>query len=165
MNKIVELYADGYELVEITEELNCSNEEILNAIVEYKDSCKLTRGKSSFTFNEDFKDLLVNRYQSGFSLYSISQELNLSTSTVSKYLKSAGVDTKKRDNKDYEVIDWNHFDQCPTCKSKSFVRTIGSHNQDEPKTKPRKHSFCFSCETEWYREEKQTRKVLWYAIK
>lgn len=165
MNKIVEMYADGYELEEISEELICSTEKIIDGIKKFKEGSKIARGTKSFTFNDDFKEFIANRYQSGFSLYSISEDLSLSTSTVSKYLKQSGIDTKKQDNKPYEVINWHDFEQCPACKSKSGVRNIGLHNQEEANNQKPTHSFCSPCNTEWYKENGETRKVLWFTVK
>jgi transposase-like protein len=164
VNKTVEMYNDGYELVEIAQETGCKIANVLELVVEFTENCKVARGQKSFTFTTEFKELLANRYLSGFSLYSISKDLNISTSTVSKYLKQAGIDTKKKDNKRYEVLDWDNFEQCPTCKSKRNVRNLGLHNQEVANNEKPTHSLCLSCNTEWYKEEGETRKVLWQVI-
>lgn len=164
MNRTVEMYADGYEFNEIIEELNCSDENILQEINIFKEEARIYRGKKSSTFNADFKELLVNRYQSGYSIYSISKDFSLSTSTVHKYLKQAGIDTKKADNKKYDVLNWDRFEVCPTCNSTRSVRNIGLHNQEEAHGEKPTHSFCSSCNTEWYKEGSEIRKVRWYAV-
>lgn len=178
MNKTVEMYNDGYELDEIMDEMNLNDvNEVLEEINKFKEESKIARGTKSFTFTTEFKQLLVNRYQAGFSLYSIFKEFDLSSSTVSKYLQQAGIDTTKQDNKRYEVIDWNDFESCPDCKSHRHVRNVGLHNQDEAKGQTPTHSFCTSCNTEWYAEALrdkvkgkfqivgyETRKVLWHSV-
>jgi transposase-like protein len=164
LNKTVEMYNDGYELEEITEEIHLTVVEIIETLKKFTGDNKIVRGTKTFTFTNDFRQLLINRYQSGFSLYSIANELGISTSTVSKYLKRAGIDTKKKDNKRYEVLDWDNFEQCPTCKSKRNVRNLGLHNQEVANNEKPTHSLCLSCNTEWYKEEGETRKVLWQVI-
>lgn len=171
------MYADGYELIEIMEECNLNSEkEVLEDINSFKELSKITHGTTRFTFNKDFKDVIVGRYQSGeSSICEISKELNISTSTVSKYLKDAGIDTKKVVDKPYAIIEnWDDFECCPTCNRERTVRQLGLHNQDESHiTKP--HSFCTACNTEWYQETigttkdntpiYETRKVLWFSVK
>lgn len=168
------MYADGYELVEIMEECNLNNEsDVLEDINSFKELSRIAR-----TFNTNFKEVLVNRFLSGYSLYMIAKELKLSTSTVSKYVKEAGIDTKKADTKSYTVIEnWDDFECCPTCNRERTVRQLGLHNQEEAHGEAPTHSFCSACNTEWYQENivtmvddeevitKETRKVLWHTVK
>lgn len=175
MMNVVELYADGYELAEIVEECLLQSEDVvIEAIKTFKEESKIARGTKRFTFTDDFKEMLINRFNSNenCSIYKLSKELDLSTSTISKYLKEAGIELTKGNTKekDYEVLDWNDFGCCPTCKKKRNVRNIGLHNQETAKPT---HSFCTSCDTEWYQEDVgteeepvlETRKVLWYSVK
>lgn len=169
--KTVEMYADGYELVEIMEECLLGSEaEVIEDIKAFKELCKVVRGSKRFTFNTDFKEMLINRFTSNedCSVYKLSKELDLSTSTISKYLKEAGIKLEKGNTKekDYEVLEnWDDFECCPTCNGQRNVRNIGLHNQEEANSKKPTHSFCSSCNTEWYEEDGETRKVLWFAIK
>ena len=170
------MYADGCELIEIMEECHLNSEdEVLEDIRSFKELSKIARGEKRFTFNTDFKEVLIERFQSGSSVYKLSQELALSTSTISKYLKDAGINTS-RDNKTYAVIkNWDDFECCPTCERENTVRHLGLHNQDEANGEKPTHSFCSACNTEWYQETighdeegnpcYETRKVLWYAVK
>lgn len=175
LNKTVEMYADGYELIEIAEENNLSKEEVIKNIISFKELSKIACGKMRFKFNQEFKDVIISRYQSGeSSINEISKELHLSTSTVSKYLKDAGIDTKQVSNNPYVVIeDWDEFHRCPTCNETRNVTRLGLHNQDESHV-TKHQSFCIACNTEWYQavvgvtEEKtpvyETRKVLWHSV-
>lgn len=164
MNKIVEMYNDGHELFEIVGELDLDVSEILESLRQFVEGSKKNPEAKSSSFKTEFKELLVSRYQSGYSLYAISKELNISTSTVSKYLKQAGIDTTKQDNKRYDVLDWDDFETCPCCKSKRNVRNLGLHNQENTKDGEYQHSFCVPCNNEWYKESGETRKVLWGLI-
>lgn len=174
-SKTVELYADGYDLVEIAEECGLPSEsEVTEDILSFKELCKIARGTTRFTFNTDFKNVLAERFQSGVSLYAISKEIKVSVSTVSKYLKQAGIDTSKTDNKNYDIVEnWDDYDCCPKCNSERDVRRLGVHNQDES-PEDNKHSFCSRCNTEWYgvvigefqgKPVFETRKVRWYTVK
>lgn len=170
MLKTVELYADGLEFSEITEELLLESEDkVIENIMAFKEASKIARGTKRFTFNDDFKEMLVSRFNSNedCSVYKLSKELDLSTSTISKYLKGSGIELTKGNTKekDYEVITWDDFECCPTCNGTRSVRNIGLHNQDEANNKKPTHSFCTSCDTEWYQEDGETRKVLWFAVK
>lgn len=172
--KTVEMYADGYEIIEIKEECMLTTEtEVLEDIKAFKELSKIMRGTKRFTFNTDFKEVVVSRYNSGSSLYQISKELDLSTSTLSKYLKEAGVEITNKGNKrdaEYAVVkNWDDFDCCPTCNRENTVRHLGLHNQEEANDEKPTHSFCSACNTEWYQETVgnvyETRKILWHAVK
>lgn len=183
--KTIELYADGYDLLEIAEEcLLSSPEEVLEDIKAFKEFSKVMRGTKRFTFNTDFREVIVQRFQNGStaSVYEISNELDLSTSTVSKYIKDAGVQPNKKGgsrDKGYVVIEnWDDFDCCPTCNLEHTVRQLGCHTEEDTQTGGIKHAYCSSCSTEWYQAPigevidesgnkevfMETRKVLWYTI-
>ncbi|QJT70373.1 hypothetical protein [Microcystis phage MaeS] len=168
MNRVVEMYNDGYELEEIQDELAISENELNATLREFTKECRVGN-----KFTEEFKQLLANRYQSGGTIYSMSIQLGISTSTASKYLKQVGIDTSLQNNQRYEVIDWNDFKQCPCCKGRRNVRNVGLHNQEAPKRKEPTHSFCSTCNTEWYAEpikengvivSYETRKVIWTTV-
>ena len=187
--KTIEMYADGYELMEIAEECLLSSEkDVLEDMKSFKELSKIARGKS-YMFSSDFKDVVVGRAQAGFSLYAISRDLEVSTSMVNRYLKEAGVEAAgkfKKPDKDYKVLEnWDDFDCCPKCNRERTVRHLGYKTPEDKKNRKASHSFCSGCNTEWYLEkvgEKvikkatkkspaitepiyETREVLWFAVK
>lgn len=170
------MYADGYELIEIVEENNLSSEaEVIEDIQAFKELSKVIRGTKRFTFNTTFKELIIDRYQSGFSTNVIANEIGLGRTTVSKYLKEAGINCSKVKNTPYEVIEnWDDFDCCPKCNKTHTVRQLGLHNQDDTNDNKQKSAYCSSCYTEWYQEVIgtfqgepvfETRKVVWHTVK
>lgn len=186
--KTIEMYADGYELMEIAEECLLNNEkDVIEDMAAFKELSKIARGKR-FMFNSDFKDIIIRRAQSGFSLYSISQDLSISTSMVDKYLKEAGVEAAgkyKKPSKDYKVIEnWDDFDCCPKCNRETTVRHLDYRSPEDKQNRKASHSFCSGCNTEWYSEKVgvkvikeaaedqpevtepiyEIREVLWFAV-
>ena len=135
----------------------CDTEEVINELLKFKDESRIPSKTKLICFTEEFEDVIVNRYRSGFSMYSIAKDLQLSTSKVQRVLKKAGVTIQQKGNEKenyYTKIDWDKFDCCPNCHSKKDVRVLGLHN----------HSYCLSCGTEWYEEDNEVRKILWHEI-
>jgi len=168
MLKTVEMYADGYSLSDIMDELLFdTEEEVIDEMLKFKDKSKISNATQRLRFNAEFKDVIVRRYESGFSIYSISKDLHLSTSTVHAIIKKAGAKIHQKGNerdKYYVKINWERFDCCPDCHSKRDVRFLGLHHQSEYKNGSQNHSYCFNCGTEWYKVGKEVRKILWHEI-
>lgn len=155
MDKIIELYKQGETLENISELLNLNIEKLKEMLSDYKKSCRYMRN-----YIPEFKQLLLQRHNSGFTLQTIGEEMQMDMKIVSKYIKSIGGKVKKKGRpikrNEYEVIEWQRFDQCPDCESKNVneVNTIEVNN-----------SYCMDCGTEWYKtHKKQIRKVIWEFV-
>ncbi|AKC02708.1 hypothetical protein CPT_Stills80 [Bacillus phage Stills] len=164
MIKLAQLYADGDSLKEIMVDLDLEDiESVKHELRNYLDLNKNYIGNGKrFLFTEEVKDVITDRFQNGYSIYSIVQDTALPTSTVSNFIKSRNVSTKRRFK--YEVIKWRNFDRCPTCKDIKHVRRLGVHNLQSADEKTN-HAFCTKCNTEWYKEDKKVLKVNWEMIK
>jgi hypothetical protein len=166
---ILDLYREGYEMIEICEECRLAEEDIIRELQIFKESSMIMLGKTGtrFKFNDEFKSLIVDRYLNCdvSSSYAISQDLNVRINTITKYLEQAGIERNKGNSKptSYEVIEWDNFYRCPDCESTKNVRRLSIHNQESKEEE--NHSFCTSCNTEWYKEDGETRKVFWGMIK
>ena len=164
MDKVVRLYSDGESLDDICFEMNYENvQEVIDELKLFIEWSKILLGNGKrFLFKDDIKTMVAERFLNGNSIYSISKDLSLPSSTVSNFIKSKGISTKRRFK--YKNINWNDFDKCPTCKSEKGVRRLGLHNIDL-NIENVHHSFCIKCNTEWYKEDSKVRKVNWEMIK
>lgn len=168
MSKTVEMYADGYLISDIMDELLFdTEEEVINELLKFKYESRISSSTKRLNLNDEFKDVIVRRYESGFSIYSISKDLHMGKSTIHGILKKAGVTIHQKGNersKYYVKIDWDRFDCCPNCNSKKDVRFLGLHHESEYKNGIQNHSYCLNCGTEWYKTGKEVRKILWHEI-
>ena len=164
MSRLIRLYAEGESLEDIAFEVALeTNDEVKEELKRFIEGSKSYIGNGKrHLFNEQVKDVIAERYVNGYSIYAIVEETDLPISTVSNFIKSRNISTKRRFQ--YEKLKWNNFDCCPTCKSTRNVRRLGVHNLQSSDANTNQ-AFCTKCNTEWYKEGGQMRKVNWEMIK
>ena len=155
---ILKVYAYGYDVEFIAEDLDVSVEDILSFLRKFK-----TESKVNKRFTQEFKDIIGQRYMTGVSDFRIDQELSVGSQTSRRILKSIGLwdENRKRDlNKvdDFIVIDHKDFNTCPECSSKKITDL----------TDIRLNSYCRDCGTEWYEDGptglEVVKKVLFHEL-
>ena len=157
-NYILKVYAYGYDVEYIAEDLDVSTEDILSFLREFKVASKVNK-----RFTQEFKDIIGQRYMTGVSDFRIDQELSVGSQTSRRILKSIGLwdENRKRDlNKvdDFIVINHNDFNTCPKCASEKIADL----------TDICKNSYCKDCGTEWYEDTCKgmtiTKQVLFHEL-
>lgn len=115
IDSILESYSDGSTIVAIAEKCNITEDEVIKALLKYKDDNK---GGKSFT--DEFKKIIALRDVNGVSRSEISKELNINISTVRKSCEKFGQAYKDKAVNDnmYIRIDGDFsMDRCPNCNS------------------------------------------------
>lgn len=133
-DKILEAFANGNALGLIAENLNITEEYILEVLENYKNECKYEK-----SFTEEFKRAIASRDSHGVSRRQISKELKISAITVKKACELFGQYLKEKSpsSKEYTVIEGDFYiDECPSCGSRR-------NNIVDEKT-----TFCMSCDSE-----------------
>ena len=95
---IVELYDEGLTPLEIAQTLDITEPTVRAHL---RDAGVYSKSKTGPKQKLNNRDAIINMYKSGKSVKDITQELNLSTPTVIKHLKDAGIFKDARVNRRY----------------------------------------------------------------
>lgn len=95
---IIEYYQEGYSVQQIAQEMEITEPTVRAHL---KDAGIYIKSKTGPKQKLNNKDAIINMYKSGKSVKDITQELNLSTPTVIKHLKDAGIFKDARINRRY----------------------------------------------------------------
>lgn len=95
---IIEYYQEGYSVQQIAQELEITEPTVRAHL---KDAGVYTKSKTGPKQKLNNRDAIINMYKSGKSVKDITQELKLSTPTVIKHLKDAGIFKDARVNRRY----------------------------------------------------------------
>lgn len=158
MSEIVELYMEGWSISEIAQEVDCTEEEVLQEV-------RSMKIKNQRDYTDDFKEMVIERILSGVKRKDIVNELGVAYRTINKYLEQYHVDTpENRDRQEelmYKEIAWESFTECPECHSKR-VNDLNMYQDDENHCK---NSYCLNCGTEWLERNEKVYKILWEYVR
>lgn len=161
---VIKYYRYGWNLNDIAEELQISEDEVKQELLTYKN----TKGRGARkSFTDEFKLFVYDRLHYGDKVETyddVSATLEISNATLSKINKEykgtygeTSVDEDSEENM-YEPIDWDVWDECPTCHS-TKVNLINDTADDENLNTC--SSYCMDCGTEWLKRNGQTCKINW----
>jgi orotate phosphoribosyltransferase-like protein len=160
MNDLVNLYTDGLTIKDIGEELWWDEESVLFLLRQMKK--KDTNGKN---YVYEFKEMVVERIQSGVIKGQVTKELGIAYRTINKYLDEFNVEIPKnkqeQENNMFSEIDWKDFSICPECKGK-HVNDLNLYREDGVN---QRNSYCLDCGTEWLEKWGKVYKVLWEFVR
>ncbi len=94
-NYIIKEVKNGKSTRELGKEFDCNPGTIWYFLKDYNIQSKYSRSKN-YGKKHEYKDLVIKLFGDGQSVYSISKQIDISNSTVNKWLQEWGYDTSKK---------------------------------------------------------------------
>jgi len=171
LDYILKVYGYGYDIEAIAYDTDKTVNEVLDILRMFKNE----NSKSGRSYSERLQAIIIGRFKSGVTTFTIEKELNIGKGVIKRFLTKQGIDVPKcktgRKTPDaFMVIDYNDFQVCPSCGSTNvndlsdywgFDEEAG-YVKDNDRNNP--HSYCMACGAEWYLDGTEVKQVLFHEL-